>query len=885
MSPADNVSASSARFTASRINRRLGRWSSASRRSLWRRFAPYLGTVLALSLFGGALYLLHRQVAAYDPEDVRKALTALSRQRIIAALGLTGASYMLLIFYDALALRHMRKTLPFRRVALASFTSYAFTHSFGFGSLMHATIRYRLYAPLGLRTVEIAEITAFVNITFMIGLAIMFPIIALLHPSALEGMGLSPVTSIAFGAGALALAVAYAALGWWVQRLELFGFMLKVPRPTTTFAQIGLSLADLALAGAVFFMCLPGPAAASYPHVLAVFVVAWTAGIISHVPGGLGVFETIILVGLSNEVPGNQILAALLVFRVMYFLVPLVTACALFGGLEAIQARRRITRVSQGLAGWLAPAAPTVLAGCSFMGGAVLLFSNATPESGTRLQLVSAVLQLPVIEASHFIGSVVGVFLLLLSSQLQRRSHAAWLSTLLLFLLGGIAELLNGLEWEPATLLLLLYFILLASRDEFYRRSALVAEPSTPWRFLSVGVVLGSALWLGLFSYKQVGYTDELWWHFALYGDASRFLRASVVVAVIALAAAAVHLLASATTRSGVVDRNALTRAAEIVAQSPEARANLALLGDKRLLFHPAGDAFVMFGIIRRSWVVLGDPIGPFARWRDLLYQLATEATRHGGWPVFFGVGEAAARICSKLGFAVRKIGDQAIVPVDQFAIEKLSLELQETHKQITSLGCQFEVVESESVPALIPELLRVSEDWVRGKRPRQRVFAGTALRVGYLERFPVGVVRSGGRILAFASLVGSAGKAELSVELVRDIANAPIGSLDFVLFEAILWAKGQAYRTVNLGLAPPRGLSRRDTVSRWNRFGAQLYRHGEHYSDFNELRRAKARFAPRWDARFVSSRPGLALARAIPDLAKLVAGSSGEKDVARKAV
>jgi len=885
MSPADNVSASSARFTASRINRRLGRWSSASRRSLWRRFAPYLGTVLALSLFGGALYLLHRQVAAYDPEDVRKALTALSWQRIIAAFGLTGASYILLIFYDALALRHMRKTLPFRRVALASFTSYAFTHSFGFGSLMHATIRYRLYAPLGLRTVDIAEITAFVNITFMIGLAIMFPIIALLHPSALEGMGLSPVTSIAFGAGAVALAVAYAALGWWVQRLELFGFMLKVPRPTMTFAQIGLSLADLALAGAVFFMCLPDPAAASYPHVLAVFVVALTAGIISHVPGGLGVFETIILVGLSNEVPGNQILAALLVFRVMYFLLPLVTACGLFGGLEAIQARRRITRVSQGLAGWVTPAAPTVLAGCSFIGGAVLLFSNAMPESGTRLRLVSAVLQLPVIEASHFLGSVVGVFLLLLSSQLQRRSRAAWLITLLLLLLGSIAELLNGLEWEPAALLLLFFFVLLASRDEFYRRSALVAEPSTPWRFLSVGVVLGSALWLGLFSYKQVGYGDELWWHFALYGDASRFLRASVAVAVIALAAAAVHLLASATTQSGVVGRNALTRAAEIVAQSPEARANLALLGDKRLLFHPAGDAFVMFGIIRRSWVVLGDPIGPFARWRDLLYQLATEATSHGGWPVFFGVGEAAARICSKLGFAVGKIGDQAIVPADQFAIEKLSLELQETHKQIASLGCQFEVVASESVPALIPELLPVSEDWLRGKRTGQRTSPSIALRGDYLGRFPVGVILSGGRMLAFASLVGSAGKAELSIELVRYIANMPTGILDFVLVEAILWAKGQGYRTVNLGLAPPRGLGRRDTVSRWNRFGAHLYRHGEHYSDFNELRRAKARFAPRWDPRFVSSRPGLALARTIPDLAKLVAGSSGEKEAARKNV
>ena len=158
MSPADNVSASAVRFTAGRINCRL-RWSSSSQRSPSRRFAPYRGTFLALSLFGGALYLLHRQVAAYDPEDVRKALTALSWQRIVAALGLTGASYALLMFYDALALRHMRKTLPFRRVALASFTSYAFTHSFGFGSLMHATIRYRLYAPLGLRAADIAEIT------------------------------------------------------------------------------------------------------------------------------------------------------------------------------------------------------------------------------------------------------------------------------------------------------------------------------------------------------------------------------------------------------------------------------------------------------------------------------------------------------------------------------------------------------------------------------------------------------------------------------------------------------------------------------------------------------------------------------------------------------
>jgi phosphatidylglycerol lysyltransferase len=132
-------------------------------------------------------------------------------------------------------------------------------------------------------------------------------------------------------------------------------------------------------------------------------------------------------------------------------------------------------------------------------------------------------------------------------------------------------------------------------------------------------------------------------------------------------------------------------------------------------------------------------------------------------------------------------------------------------------------------------------------------------------------VVRSRGRILEFASLVGSAGRAELSVELIRHIATAPTDILDFLLVEAIVWAKSQDYRAVNLGLAPLRGLDRRDTVSRWDRLGTYLYRHGEHYSDFNELRRAKARFAPQWEPRFVSSRPGLTLARALPDLAELV--------------
>jgi|SRR5712671_494456 len=142
MTRADDLPAVSGRFAAARIDKKPVLRSPSSRRSAWRRFAPYLGSGLALLLFGVALYLLHRQVAAYHAEDVRRALAALSWARIGAALGLTGASYLLLMLYDALALRHLRKPLPFARVALASFTSYAFTHSFGFSSIEVAPFQW-----------------------------------------------------------------------------------------------------------------------------------------------------------------------------------------------------------------------------------------------------------------------------------------------------------------------------------------------------------------------------------------------------------------------------------------------------------------------------------------------------------------------------------------------------------------------------------------------------------------------------------------------------------------------------------------------------------------------------------------------------------------------
>jgi phosphatidylglycerol lysyltransferase len=519
-----------------------------------RRFLPYLGGIAALVLFAGALVILHSHAQAYRPSEVRRALRTLQAWQPFAALGLAAASYLLLTLYDVLALRHVGRTLPYGRVALASFTAYAFSHALGFASIIGPSIRYRVYTPLGLTAGEVAETSAFVIVTFTAGLVAVFPVIALLDPSSLETLGISRPAGLAIGTLGLLLMAGYVGLGWWMDRpIRLFGYPLNLPRPRTAVAQIALSVADLLLVAAVLYACLPHASAVGYPHVLAVYILAFVVGLISHVPGGLGVFDAVVLVGLSTRLPADQILAGLLTFRVVYQLVPLISAGALFGAVEVLAARRRFAQTLENISSWVGAVGPTILAGCVFVGGVILLFSNAMPVSSARLRLVETVLSLSVIETSHLMGSIDGVLLLLCAYGLQQRLRWAWVVSAALLGAGSVSSMLKGFAWEEAIALMLLLLALLPARREFRVSSSIPPQEYAFGWLVAIGVVLASAFWLGLFSYKHLDEAE--WWRFTLYDNASRFLRASIAVAIVALGAAVYRLLSAARGRRTAVLR------------------------------------------------------------------------------------------------------------------------------------------------------------------------------------------------------------------------------------------------------------------------------------------------------------------------------------------
>ena len=177
-------------------------------------------------------------------------------------------------------------------------------------------------------------------------------------------------------------------------------------------------------------------------------------------------------------------------------------------------------------------AIPRVLSIITFLSGTILLFSGATPAAAGRLALLNSILPLGIIETSHFLGSLVGVALLLLAQGLARRLDAAYFFTVIALATGIVTSLLKGADYEAATVLAVVLMLLWHSRAAFNRRAALFETRFSAGWLAAIALSIAASIWLGLFAYKHVEYSSQLWWEFELHGEASRFLRATVGVAI-----------------------------------------------------------------------------------------------------------------------------------------------------------------------------------------------------------------------------------------------------------------------------------------------------------------------------------------------------------------
>jgi phosphatidylglycerol lysyltransferase len=355
-------------------------------------------------------------------------------------------------------------------------------------------------------------------------------------------------------------------------------------------------------------------------------------------------------------------------------------------------------------------------------------------------------------------------------------------------------------------------------------------------------------------------------------------LRASLTVIVLATAYLMLNMLRPAQPEPAVAGARELERARPLIEKSEFTLANAALTGDKRLLFSDAADAFVMYQIAGRSWIALGDPIGSQSGAEELVWRFREMSDRHAGQTVFYQTSADRLSLYVDLGLAALKIGEEARVALADFSLEGAArADLRQAHRRAQRDGASFEVVPAAGVEELLPTLQRVSDTWLASKSTSEKRFSVGAFSPEYLKNFSVAIVRCEGAPAAFANLWTTGTKAELSVDLMRFGADAPRSSMDYLFIELMLWGRQQGYRWFNLGMAPLSGLERHPLAPAWHRVGNFVFRHGEHFYNFEGLRRYKAKFAPAWEPKYLVARGGIALPRVLVDVSVLIAGGMKE--------
>ncbi len=832
------------------------------------------GPLFVLCMLVSALWLLHRELREYHLNDFLRAVGEITPAKISLSLALTFLNYVILIGYDWLGIKYIRHAMSFPRIALASFLGYAVGNNFG-TLLGGSTIRLRLYTAWGLTAVEIIKLVIILSLSFWIGLFALSGVVFVVDPLPIPDRLHLPVSStLPLGIVLGSLAIAYLVF-CAVRRtpVKIHQWEFTPPPVGLSLLQYVVATLDLMVAAAALFVLLPASVEVSYLHFLAVYLLAIVAALCSQVPGGLGVLEVVILVLLDPTQP-QQVVGALLAYRVIYYLIPLTVGVLVLGGNELALNRRHVGAAAKAVGRWTTFVAPRVLAATIFVAGVMLLLSGATPAASGRLGLLRDMLPLPIIEVSHLLGSIAGILLILLAHSVQRRIETAYYAVVGLLIGGAMFSLLKGFDYEEAIILSVMLAIFVPCRRHFYRKGALLTDRFSPGWFVAISLVIACTAWLMLFAYKHVDYSGELWWEVTFDGNAPRSLRAMAAVVVVSLVFAASRLLRSKPKSPGMPTDEDLDMARRIVANSPHTASNLALLGDKHLMFNDSRTAFIMYGTEGRSWISMGDPVGPDYDARELIWEFRELCDGGGRWPVFYQVDQESVPMYVEMGLTLIKLGEEARVPLPGFGLEGGGRKgLRRTNKQLTEDGCTFEIVEPPIDDLLLAELQRISDSWLGEKNTAEKGFSLGFFQCEYLRHSPMALVRRQDELIAFANLWRGAGNEELSLDLMRYQPGAPHGVMEFLFIRLMLWGKDHGYRWFNLGMAPLSGIEAQSLGPLWNQIAAMAFRHGEHFYNFQGLRQYKDKFNPVWCPKYLASPGGFASPVILTNVATLIAG------------
>lgn len=480
-------------------------------------FLRFLPPLLGLGLLLTAVLVIWRQFRHLSFHNVLGSIEALSPVALCSGFGATVLAYGILIFYDGLACTHVKAGLSWGKISFVSFCAYVLSHNLGCAAISGAAVRYRLYRNWGVPGRKIASIVAFCSLTCFLGMIGLAGLILLWQPGSI------PILShygswfpLMLGVGCGVILGLYVWSAYKKQSLSLRGYKIEVPEWKTAVMQIFVSMADMS-AAALIAWCLigslPSGSTLTFGSFLGIYLFSYIMGLLANIPGGLGVFDGTMMVALSPWLSVSHIMAVVLMFRVMYYLVPLVLAGILFAAHEislkahifhdkAFVPGRREQKLHQSEAYFSVKIAGSVQL---FVAVITIIYAVMAPMPQfppgfyrASVQLVTLVLALS------------GVALAAISFGLINRVALAWRLSIGILCLTEILLAWRHADWAMYFVVFCPMVILLPFRHGYYRKATILSEPLSPLLFVFLGVSvigLGGLWWVVL--QQNLG---SMWW-------------------------------------------------------------------------------------------------------------------------------------------------------------------------------------------------------------------------------------------------------------------------------------------------------------------------------------------------------------------------------------
>jgi len=846
-----------------------------------RRAAPFVFLLIALLLSA-------RELRQLDIHAIRSAFHAIDIGHLLRVQAVALIGVLAMTLYDWQASRLLKLKFAPAVLVRNAWIANTFNNVIGFSGLAGSGIRLLLTGE-SIGVANAVSFSALILFSVPLGLAVLcWPVLW----TAGDELRRLPLPTW-LGYLALAGFAAYFPAYFFILRRGLVASVAGIPGKLSfpgLFVMTLVSTLDWLLAALVLALAMQASGVPlHWPAFLSAFILAGALGILSLVPGGLGVFEVSMVMLMAPFTPSTEpLVSGVLIYRVCYFVVPWIIGIFVGAGRLALDkpwqhlALVRQWRATGALSfvriplAVLAVLGVRVLAYLTFFAGVILLASAAFPTLADRLEVLSRYVPDIAIEFSHSLSVVAGVLLIAVSRGIAQQVRSAYRLAQALLIAGAVFSLAKGIDYEEAGAMLLVALLLRTQAARFYRESyPLMSAQGMNW-LLAMGLAVAGFAWLGGWVHGPVFTNPDLLFHLDAEPDATRFVRGLVVALGVVTGLIAWSLYRAPRAACARPGAQEIAEVETVLDRhGGSGFSHLFFSGDKCLYWSSDRTAFIQFGQIRDRLVALGDPCGNPAAFRDAIIGFREFADRRNLVPCFYEVEDRNLHQYHDAGFALFKLGEMAIIDLAGFTLTgKRGEAVRHSVNRAKRDGVQFEMLHPPYSAELWPQLRVVSDAWLSARHSAEKGFSLGRFDEAYLARSEIVVVRRDNRIVAFASLMPDyASHDELSIDLMRHVADMTPGTMEFLFANILEYAREAGYHHFNLGVAPLAGVGTTRYARAGERVARIAYEYGNRFYNYKGLRGFKEKFHPQWRGTYLAYPLLTPLPALLIDTAALVAG------------